>query len=396
MKIKSFKPLSLKARGLAFLLLLSLLNAPKATAETFNMADVLGSTLSLDCIDYCVVGICVHLICTPVGCSLDYSPRVEHNIPDLVVSVYDGVDEQPWEEYQPIQNALLSSVGNNGAGLMQGEKISSSPVIFKNSSAIGHPLLLLFGNLNFELPPGYSYSFSSDGDLSNDCVFNNNIFVACPEVDELEISWSSNEEEDAAAIEEAQDTLEEVSSDESFKGFCRSKTTPFIPYYESTIDLFEWRFGVIDRFKAIQNGAHIPGNREIGSLNSLNPIGKNTWGAVYPRIGFVLQTEDPKAAAVIAQRTVDIVTRNDSWRMNLNAPGAESNEKTDKWQMISPKGEDICRPFGSSDSDWSEGRNPDGKGQYGWNYWRRYSCCPFGVGILIAVIPTPPICINDM
>jgi len=41
--------------------------------------------------------------------------------------------------------------------------------------------------------------------------------------------------------------------------------------------------------------------REIS--NSLWPL--NTWGPVYPRSGWLLQSDEPKAAAVAAQRVVD-------------------------------------------------------------------------------------------
>jgi hypothetical protein len=47
----------------------------------------------------------------------------------------------------------------------------------------------------------------------------------------------------------------------------------------------------------------IPGLREIGNW----PL--QTWGGVYPRTGWTTQAEEPKAAAVNAQRAGDIVTR---------------------------------------------------------------------------------------
>ncbi|EPH6592434.1 TraU family protein, partial [Escherichia coli] len=50
--------------------------------------------------------------------------------------------------------------------------------------------------------------------------------------------------------------------------------------------------------------ALIPGKREIGSQEE-----ENMWGNVYPRSGFVTQTDDDKAAAVVAQRVADIITR---------------------------------------------------------------------------------------
>jgi hypothetical protein len=47
----------------------------------------------------------------------------------------------------------------------------------------------------------------------------------------------------------------------------------------------------------------IPGIREIGHF----PL--NTWGSTYPRGGTATQADEAKMAAVIAQRSADIVTR---------------------------------------------------------------------------------------
>lgn len=393
------KQVLLKAGGLFFLLLLSVLNMPKATAETFNTIDAVKSTLNLECIDYCITGTCIHIVCSP-WCSISLSFQISHNLPELIVSVYDEVSEQPYDEYRPLQELLLGGFGNEGASLNLPEKTGSQPVIFKNASVIGHPFMLLFSSGGSSgLPEGYSYAEGKgyDGDNSNDCLLNNNIFVRCPKEKSPDFTEREKEmgAEGAMGDKDISSGFAEIIGSSVFYGFCPTKVQAFQPYYESTLDFFEWRYGVIDRFKAIQNGAHIPGNREIGSLNSLNPIGKNTWGAVYPRMGFVLQHEDPKAAAVIAQRAVDVVTRNDNWRIKTTAPIGASNEKTDLWQMISPKEDSSCGAFGSKDLDWSEGRNSDGKGQYGWNYWGRYKCCMDKLPILTQ-ISMPPICLKNI
>ncbi len=74
-----------------------------------------------------------------------------------------------------------------------------------------------------------------------------------------------------------------------------------MPYLLSTLDAVMWRSGLPESFYP---EALTPGLREIGSTT-----GGNMWGNVYPRSGFVTQVDDYKAAAVVAQRAADVVTR---------------------------------------------------------------------------------------
>ena len=81
---------------------------------------------------------------------------------------------------------------------------------------------------------------------------------------------------------------------------CPSATTAFFPYYQSGIDALAWRTEIPEIF---YGASVIPGLREIGNW----PV--NTWGSVHPRTGWTVQAEEPKAAAINAQRAGDIVTR---------------------------------------------------------------------------------------
>ena len=82
---------------------------------------------------------------------------------------------------------------------------------------------------------------------------------------------------------------------------CESETTSFYPYFMSSLDALSWRMEIPEMFYP---ASLIPGMREIGTW----PL--QTWGGVYPRTGWTTQTEEPKAAAINAQRAGDIVTRN--------------------------------------------------------------------------------------
>jgi integrating conjugative element protein (TIGR03756 family) len=123
--------------------------------------------------------------------------------------------------------------------------------------------------------------------------------------------------------------------------------------------------------------ALVPGLREIGNW----PL--NTWGSVYPRSGWLLQPDQPKAAAVAAQRVGDIVTRGAEphvyWEVASGGvfesdnklvwrPQSleERNDKTGDWQMLSPVMGTGCETFGANDTasigGWSGGKlAADGK-----------------------------------
>ena len=167
---------------------------------------------------------------------------------------------------------------------------------------------------------------------------------------------------------------------------CPSQATTFFPYFVSGLDTLAWRFGLPE---AIYPQAIIPGLREIGNF----PL--NTWGSLYPRSGFINQTSDPKAGAVIAQRVGSVITQGGQphvysalqggsgirggmkvWPPTM--PLKEGNAKTGKWQMLVPKMESSCSVFGQNDlatiAGWGGGKMSS-TGNYAWTLWRPYKCC---------------------
>lgn len=155
---------------------------------------------------------------------------------------------------------------------------------------------------------------------------------------------------------------------------CKSATTPYIPYFLSTLDTAAWRMGIPE---VAYPQSLIPGLRDVGSLFTAS-----TWGSVYPREGFLHQTDDYKAGAVTAQRAGDIVTRLGQVHVYqpivaLPMPGYwppgpiyEGNVLTHKWQELSPTLSPFCAVFPN------DGFNiPSTDGGYVWALWRPYSCC---------------------
>ncbi|CRM56852.1 TIGR03756 family integrating conjugative element protein [Pseudomonas sp. 25 R 14] len=153
---------------------------------------------------------------------------------------------------------------------------------------------------------------------------------------------------------------------------CASGATALVPYYLSTLDSLAWRHGLPE---SLYPEALMPGVREIGSQASAN-----MWGNVYPRQGFLVQPDDFKAAAVMAQRAGDVITRSGQAHVYLAltpsqrdgywppGPIVENDASTHTWQLLAPEVQTTCSIFPSNPVQSADGG-------YTWSLWRPYSCC---------------------
>lgn len=160
----------------------------------------------------------------------------------------------------------------------------------------------------------------------------------------------------------------------SFGYSCAGAGTPFMPYLLSTLDTVAWRYNIPE---ALYPEALVPGMREIGGRTTFN-----LWGNVYPRGGFLHQVDDHKAAAVVAQRAGDIVTRRGQIHvyqplLASSRPGywpasalVESNRASGKWQELVPRISGSCEVF-----PYRGVLGQAQRGDYAWALWRPYSCC---------------------
>ncbi|MCP4126228.1 MAG: TIGR03756 family integrating conjugative element protein [Gammaproteobacteria bacterium] len=284
---------------------------------------------ALSCMRWMPIGMCFWLRCSWSGCSVRTSIKVGHYNPDLVVSTYNELGGNPWSEIR----ATL--------GLAQ------------KAAATG-----LLGSL-FPVPidsAGNRTEGSSERDHKN-LVYRETDAIGHP--------------------------LSSLTGIVSGTGLlCPSQTTSFFPYFQSGLDALSWRQEVPEIFYP---ASFIPGLRELGSW----PL--QTWGGVYPRTGWTTQAEEPKAAAINAQRAGDIVTRTGQPHVYVPVTGSsgfgkvwppgplvEKDRRTGTWQMLIPRSESSCSVFGTNDlaslTGWGGGR-VDSAGDYAWNLWRPYKCC---------------------
>ena len=281
--------------------------AAAGSSYAINTGTIVASTLSPDCLEYRVVGICYWLYCTWTGCTVRTSVKVRHYVPDAVVSSYSNTGENPWTEVR-FMSPPNPTAEDGGDGTTNHDN-ENNLAKFKNADVIGHPGGQVFSQ--FASASGYA---------------------------------------------------------------CQGAGTAFMPYLLSTLDTLAWRYNVPEM---VYPESLIPGRREVGTRTGLN-----LWGNVYPRGGFLHQTDDYKSGAVVAQRAGDIVTRRGQIHVyqSLLAEARdgywpagelmESDASTGKWQELTPTLSNSCAVFPHTNT-----RVQAQQGDYAWALWRPYSCC---------------------
>ena len=281
--------------------------AAAGSSYAINTGTIVASTLSPDCLEYRVVGICYWLYCTWTGCTVRTSVKVRHYVPDAVVSSYSNTGETPWPEVR-FMSPPNPTAEDGGDGTTNHDN-ENTLAKFKNADVIGHPGGQVFSQ--FASASGYA---------------------------------------------------------------CEGAGTAFMPYLLSTLDTLAWRYNVPEM---VYPESLIPGRREVGTRTGLN-----LWGNVYPRGGFLHQTDDYKSSAVVAQRAGDIVTRRGQIHVyqSLLAEARdgywpagelmESDASTGKWQELTPTLSNSCAVFPHTNT-----RVQAQQGDYAWALWRPYSCC---------------------
>lgn len=294
-----------------------------------------------ECLEYCVTGICISIICTPYGCTLDYSILASHRSPDLVVSAYKEPGENSWDDAKSTYGSAAKSAANsivNYAGL--------------------------------ETSGGPNYTARQSGKADQDSA-----------VEGQSRAFSNLHFKETSVIGSPTTYVTDQIS-----GTCPAESEEYRPYYQSEFDAFEWRWGLLEKFYP---SSWIPGFKEI----SQTPF--TTWGGLHPRVGFIKSEHPARAAAVAAQRSVDIMTKKRQPHVYLlqnrpDGPTFPSDYKTDKWQMVYPEMDDVCYSFGSATDYVAE--RVDAKEEYVFLYWQKLECCPYAKGVVIAKIRVDESC----
>ncbi len=319
------------SRRVALFLAIVLLLPVTAHTGSITTPSIITQTTAgvLSCMQWMPVGVCFWLRCSLSSCRVRTSIKVGHYNPDFGVSTYNELGRNPWAEIRTILGLAQKTAATGLLGALFPVPIDSAGNRTDGTSKRDHK------NLVYRETDAIGHPLSSLSGLVA------GVGLLCP-----------------------------------------SQTTAFFPYFQSGLDALSWRQAVPEIFYP---ASFIPGLRELGTW----PL--QTWGGVYPRTGWTTQAEEPKAAAINAQRAGDIVTRigqphvyvpvtgsSGSGRVWPPGPLVEKDRGTGTWQMLVPRVESSCKVFGTNDlaslTGWGGGR-VDRAGDYVWNLWRPYQCC---------------------
>ena len=302
----------MRAASLVIACAIALGGAQPIVAETFATPTILQRTTSaaFSCMRWMPIGLCFWLRCGFHSCRVRSSVKIGHYNPELVVASYNKLGGNPWTEIRSTLGAAQHAAATGVLGRL----------------------------LRFPIDSGANRTESTASAREH----RNLIF------------------RETDAIGHPLSTFSRLS----FGVICHAQAAPFVPYYQSSIDALAWRSALPE---ILYPASLVPGLREIGAW----PL--QSWGSVFPRNGWTTQSEEPKAAAITAQRVGDIVTRrgqphlylplsgpnSGSQRVWPPGPLLENNPRTGTWQMLSPQADTSCGVFGANDlarvTSWSGG-----------------------------------------
>ncbi|XEV14960.1 TraU family protein (plasmid) [Vibrio alginolyticus] len=147
----------MSARLNACLLLAGVLSTP-LTFAGITTPKVIASAACPDCLDYQVIGTCLWMTCTPIGCTTKTSIKVKHRLPDFVVMSYPETGNAPWKatQWMSPDNRFAKNGGHTTGRSVQG--LDNPSLRFYNTDVIGHP----GGKTVYSLLAGMGYSLSSE------------------------------------------------------------------------------------------------------------------------------------------------------------------------------------------------------------------------------------------
>lgn len=429
--------------------------AHSLNVDTMDTSELFQRTINSvpECIEYCVDGVSLYMIITPVGITYYWTPNVSHNSPDILMMSHNSLDKTPYKDFNSFFGSSYKSIvsGANkaifgintetGGGRSIYEQFGKhQSVTFKETTGVGHPasmILKMFGKGGLK-PKGY-WVGRGDNKVWHECET-----YGCIEEEDSPAGNSLRQElahgntdnnTDKEKQEDAKNYLSSFGKDESknttpkmikhFGGniknmesasknqklnqtttdignkvsgfgsvgqriFCPINVTPFVPYYLSGLDSAQWRTGY-----PVTDPQH---SQTILNPNSDDVIGVNNekWGNLFPREGTVNHTWDAKVGTIVAYRAASVLNDKKNNLRVVNHPD-NSNKGFGGWGKIFPILGEVTptkETAACHKKVESTGITNNDTGGYAWSYWRRYNCDLRTTGIYITTVNFGPICLT--
>lgn len=300
--------------------------------NTINSVTVVADTLRglTHCLHYKIVGVCfwqAHPYSLPT-----VTLKLDHYLPDGVVSVYTHPDNNPWLYAKTIDDPIFYRAGkiafkhftheNMGYGHEHDNSNRDINDRFHEVDIIGNPTLIVLRRYPLLLP---------------------------------------------------------------------SAATAYVPYYSSLFDAIAWRFPALERFYP---GSRIPGLHEVGKLiiHDWGAVYPRNGYVNQPDDAKAAAVDALRASTIITATGEPHVYHrlSNTCGSHCHASAVKENNKKAQYQMIYPKVEHQCVVFGGSDitqlHPWESDAATTGHNRYVWILWRHYHGCVPGAGYYIGSI----------
>lgn len=311
----------IKSNMILLILLLILLPQLSMSESTINTATITTDTIKAlpDCLHYRIVGVCFWLVCN-VGCYVVTTPKVEHYLPDVVISTYPGFGKDPWVEVNKTIDA-----GDYYAG----------KAAFK---ALNHGMEIKSGSFNS------ANSNDNDVNLREVDVIGNPALAA--------LHWGK---------------------------LLKSQAKPYFPYYQSELDANEWRSGLLEQ---MYPQSWIPGKNDVGTflINDWGSVFPRSGFIMQPSIAKSSAVMAYRGGSIATTHSFNhISTDLDAMPCPNKACKTTGPIKTKapntKWQMLLPDPQFTCHPRIEATIKPNRLKGADSKQPFSWVVWRQYEGC---------------------
>lgn len=306
-----------------------LISSNLSTAHRINTISITADTLEAapDCLHYRIVGVCFWLVCGFWGCVVETTPKVDHYLPDVVVTTYPRYGSDPWFEINHTLDKADHLAGN------------------KTFSALNDGMNIQQGAMNS------AQSSDSDVKLREVNVIGN------PALEALHLG-----------------------------GFAllKGQATPYVPYYQSQLDAKSWRSGLLEQ---LYPQSWIPGKDDVGTFltNEWGAVYPRQGFIMQPNVGKASAVIAVRGANIATTHSYNHLSKdlaaNHCPEHQCKTPGAIASDASDvEWQMILPDKQTEChdRIDYQARPAWTQ-HQPDNQA-YSWIVWREYRGCIQGHG----------------
>lgn len=279
------------------------------------------------CLHYRVVGVCFWLDCGVTGCSVVTTPKVQHYLPDLVVSVYPRYGKDPWW----LVNQSLDKVDH-----VAGQALFDKTDGFKLGS----------GNI--------STTNNHDGDLA----FREVDVIGNPALAAIHLPVL----------------------------LLTGQAQPMLPYYQSQLDAYFWRSGFLGLLNPY---AWIPGYKVVGTflVNDWGDTYPRSGFVLQDNPMKAAAVIAVRAANIATTENLHLHQNLNSTpcpeKACTTAGPIFSKTKKVEWQRLMPNKQTVCQAnlVSGESPAWTQNKKTNQNAM--WVVWREYRGCINGPGTFI-------------